>query len=158
MKFKILLLSIALACQTAYACSCAEAPPVSKALAAADFVVYGRCQSFSLISESYRIAKIQVKAVFKGENKESETIEIETAADGASCGFGFIAGDYYLIYGYKDGTKLRTNICTRTKLLPQGIYLKTDQEYMALELMKNSAPEKWHTYDPLETGDPFKNK
>ncbi len=134
------------------ACSCAPPPPVSVALAGSDFVIFGRCVSFSIASERHRIAKIEISRIFKG-NTDTKVVEIQTEMNESLCGFNFMAGEHYLIYGGISEEIWRTGLCTRTRGLPES-WASGDGEYAALEMMLTLPPEKWKELDG-NPSDPF---
>jgi hypothetical protein len=138
----------------AEACSCVARPPVSVALAKSDFVIHGRCISFAIHSEDTRTARFEVTRSFKGL-PEKKIIDVATSINGASCGYGFVAGDYYLVYGYADNGSLSTSICTRTKELHLS-HVEDDAEYVALGMMIGAPAESWTGFDPSQGArDPF---
>jgi hypothetical protein len=151
---RALILSLLFASR-ALACSCLSPPPISQSLESSDYVIYGRCISFVIHDDSTRLARFEVVRVFKGE-KIKEVCEVRTGIDGASCGFNFIAGHSYIVYGHATAGKLMTNICTRTKSGgPERI--SDDSEYQALDLMTRHPRSKWKEFDPKEDKtDPFK--
>ena len=152
---KRLILVLLLASPVALACSCLPPPPISEALKASDFVVHVRCLSFAVASEDTRVGQFEIIKTFKGDRLD-RSCSIETPISSASCGFDFIAGNEYLVYGWILDGVLRTNICTRTKwlLLPKNVEL----EYPALEKMVAAPPEKRKEFDLPERApkDPFK--
>lgn len=147
----ILILLMA-ATPLAEACSCISAPAISVALAQSDFVIHGRCVSFSIKSATLRVARFEVMRLFKGKIRK-RIVEISTGINSASCGFSFVAGNYYLVYGNADDGLFGTSICTRTKEL---YHAEDDAEYVALGLMIDSPSEKWKDFDlPQDPQDPF---
>ena len=150
-----LFLGLLLSPSAAFACSCLPSPPISNALKASDFVIHARCTSFAITSDSTRVGIFDIVKVFKGE-KLTESCTIETGISSAGCGFDFIAGNEYLIYGGIFDGVMRTSICTRTMwlYLPRHMEL----EYSALEKMVASPAEKWKDFDLPERDprDPFK--
>jgi hypothetical protein len=145
---KRLFLALLLASRAAFACSCLPPPPISEALRSSDFVVHVRCLSFAVVSEHTRVGQFQIIKTFKGESL-GLSCSIETGISGASCGYDFIAGNEYLVYGRISEGVLHTSICTRTKwlFLPKNVEL----EYPALEKMAAAPPEKWREFDLPET-------
>jgi len=153
-RFFALFFSALTAASIGAACSCIPAPPVSVALAKSDFVLYGRCISFSMASEMTRTARFEIVRLFKGKI-EATAVNILTSMSGGSCGFNFVAGDYYLVYGYAEGDGLRTSICTRTKELYRA-QADEDNEYVALGMMIGVPQEKWKDFDTVsDSQDPF---
>ena len=76
------------------------------------------------IAGSRKIVTITVSRTWKGT--KGKTVKVRTAISGASCGYGFQKGKSYLVYCYKtpkaakEAGILKTNICTRTKLLAKA--------------------------------------
>lgn len=136
----------------AIACSCAPPPPVSVALAGSDFVIFGRCISFSVASERHRLAKIEIIRRFKG-NTDANVIEIHTGISESLCGFDFIAGEHYLIYGGITEGIWRTGLCTRNRGLAES-WASNDREYIALDMMMSLPSERWKEFDG-DASDPF---
>lgn len=141
-----------LASQSLFACSCAPSPPVSEALAGSDFVIYGRCVSFAIVSDRDRVAKIEVARKFKGDGK-AKIVKIHAGISESSCGFDFMVGEHYLIYGSITKGVWRTGLCTRTRNLPKS-WIVDDGEYSALDMMIGLPREKWKDLDGDPT-DPF---
>jgi hypothetical protein len=58
-------------------------------------------------------AKVTVERQFKGAPVKS--VFIVTGRGWGDCGFPFKQGERYLLFMYEDGTRYRTNVCTRSK-------------------------------------------
>jgi hypothetical protein len=108
----------------AWACSCAEPPPVADALAEADQVFYGEVLSIDgpaglgcggVSSADPMAVRIEVRDAWKGTSA-GETVTVETARDGASCGVDFVEGETWLVYA-TDG---RASLCSRTRMAGSG--------------------------------------
>ena len=105
----------------AWACSCAEPPPVADAAAASDLVVYAEVTQRSVVSSgcngtisSADPVEVELEVIegFVGADA-GDTVMVETVRDGASCGVGFAEGERWLVYA-EDG---QTSLCSRTRLL-----------------------------------------
>lgn len=118
-----LLLAMVLLPGTARACTCVVPPPPEEALADADAVFLGKvAQIASARPDENRLARVRVTFVVRESWKGVGSVytDVYTARDGASCGFGFRKEETYLVYAYTDGRTLRTNLCTRTRVLDQA--------------------------------------
>jgi hypothetical protein len=74
---------------------------------------------------SGRLARVEIVEVFRGAAKGE--IEVWTGIGGGDCGFNFIAGQSYLIYANRQGGRIATSICSRTRLVAQAA---EDLEYL----------------------------
>jgi hypothetical protein len=118
------LLSAAPDC--AFACSCVPPGTPQEELERASVVFSGKVLSMKAKQQGQAMSSADPVAVFfetahfwKGQ--PSETVLLETAASGASCGFEFRPGLEYIVYAYRDdqGT-LQASLCSRTNLLEQA--------------------------------------
>ncbi len=114
----------------AYACSCAGPGSPSEELEQFDAVFTGRVvsiqHSFDPDAAPYSprdrtTVGFEVSAVWKGDVQE--TMYVTTAPSDASCGFSFVEGEEYIVYGYDssradDGYSV--GLCSRTALLGQA--------------------------------------
>ena len=149
-----LLLFAAVCSSIVQACSCAATPPISAALASSDVVVFGKCTAFLLVSDHERVARVEVSHTFKGAALPN-IIEVSTSESSASCGFDFVPGRHYIIYGRIVDGVIRTSICTRTTSI-RPVNPIEDEEFIALSLMQGLPPERWREFDLKESpGDPF---
>jgi hypothetical protein len=137
-----------------WACSCAPKQPISVSLARSDAVVYGRCITFSVKSEHERVARFEILKTFKGD-AEVKVLDVTTGESGASCGFDFVAGRYYVVYmRILDGVA-RTSICSRT-MWASGPGSIQDEEFVALSMMHDLPQARWAEFDPKpDPDDPF---
>ena len=114
----------------AYACSCAGPGSPSEELEQFDAVFTGRVvsiqHSLDLDATAYSrrdrtTVGFEVSAVWKGDVQEK--MYITTAPTGVSCGFTFVEGEEYIVYGY-DGNHAddgySVGLCSRTALLGQA--------------------------------------
>ena len=128
----------------AYACSCAGSGSPSEELEQFDAVFTGRVVS---IQHSFdpgvgvrgpgdrTTVGFEVSAVWKGD--VHETMYVTTAPSDASCGFSFVEGEEYIVYGYDTGRAddgYSVGLCSRTALLGQA---QADLD----ELGEGQAPE-----------------
>lgn len=110
----------------AQACSCLSAGPPCQAFWKADAVFLATVKSKSVVtvevdSETKRTeqqvsVRFLVDDVYRGLLGGSD-VEILTGIDSAACGYNFEKGKRYLVYAQEDGNKLRTTLCSRTRLL-----------------------------------------
>ncbi len=114
----------------AYACKCAEPSSPSEELEKSAAVFAGRVVSVrhsydpdavSHSPEDRTTVRFEVSTVWKGAVNES--MYVTTPPTGGSCGFTFIEGEEYIVYGrdssYGDGG-YTVGICGRTALLGQA--------------------------------------
>ena len=113
-----------------YACKCAQPDSPSEEMEKFDAVFAGRVilteHSFDLDAESYTpedrtTVGFEVSTVWKGT--VFEDMYITTPPPGGSCGFAFVEGEAYIVYGsdshYGDDS-YTSGICSRTALLGQA--------------------------------------
>ena len=113
-----------------HACKCAEPGTPSEELEKFSAVFAGRAVSIqhsydpkaaSVSPEDRTTVGFEVSAVWKGTVHED--IYITTPPTGGSCGFTFVEGEEYIVYGhdsnYADGG-YTVGICSRTALLGQA--------------------------------------
>ena len=99
------------------ACSCIAPPPPSDAFENSDAVFLADVTSFERAGEHRRVAKFRLLKRWKGD----KVGEIFTSPNSGLCGFNFITGKTYVIYGFKNQNgELLTNICTRTVSVEQA--------------------------------------
>jgi hypothetical protein len=110
--FCVAVLVIASASVTALGCECPRKRSFEMEMAASDMVFSGEVIGISTSDRSREVA-FRPAIVWKGEKTDSIVIQI--ADLGATCGFNFKQGNQYLVYASHDGKALRTSICTRTK-------------------------------------------
>jgi hypothetical protein len=111
----------------AWACSCVPPEPPAVVLARADAVFLGKVTQIDDPQWLARIvpwlpvtyssadpvyAHFDVSDSWKGVS--TTTVQVETAASSASCGFAFEVGKQYIVYAYDSAGKLMTGLCTRT--------------------------------------------
>ena len=102
----------------AYACSCLQPPAPNQALADARAVFSGKVTNIQQDRYTLNVT-FEVDQQWKGD--EAETIVIQTATSSATCGYPFEVNQTYLVYANQpQGSKLRTDHCSRTTLLNQA--------------------------------------
>jgi hypothetical protein len=104
------------------ACSCAESPPVETELQRSSAVFSGNVIKISDSKNGFIVSSadplyvtVEVNKVWKGQIEER--VVVQTARDGASCGFGFELGREYIVYAQENNGTLSTGLCDRTNLL-----------------------------------------
>lgn len=122
----LLLVAGLAAAPAARACMCLEPPPPAQAMEQAGAVFSGRCVKVERTERETAYGKLpqlravlEVKAAWKGLDGQTlrpRTVVVWTGGGGGDCGFGFEAGESYLVYAHQaeDGT-LSTDICTRSR-------------------------------------------
>jgi Carboxypeptidase regulatory-like domain len=126
MRRLILLIAVlavpGLVTPVANACSCIgpRTPCEAFGTAAAVFVGTairsGKAEPLKDKSEPYGapvVVKFTVEQSYLGV--DGTEIEVFTGSGGGDCGYEFKIGERYLVYAYRDHTRLITGICTRTK-------------------------------------------
>jgi hypothetical protein len=121
-----LSLSLLLTSREAEACSCRPPPPPERALEAAEAVFEARVSSppttksgaggVASTADETRVP-LKVLRAWKGAGVEAgRDVTLLTPSGSASCGYGFKAGESYVIYAARSPSgDLATNICTRTR-------------------------------------------
>lgn len=123
----------------AWACSCA--PPGSvNSFDRADVVFTGDVVSKhdpakpgEVVSSGRMIRwTFDVRSVQKGKTADPQVVE--SAADGASCGYSFTVGRRYKVYADRDGGALRTNLCAGNQALGAGELAATGEPLYPLAI------------------------
>jgi len=117
----VLIFFIALFIKISYkpanACSCLKPPPPleAKERAAAVFsgTVIGQESSQFEVKVNFK-----VRRVWKGNI--GDTVSVITNTNSAACGINFRDRQSYLVYAFKNENQLRTNLCSRTKLIDRA--------------------------------------
>jgi hypothetical protein len=65
-----------------------------------------------------RRVTLQVSEVWKGP--QTETLEVTTPRDGATCGYNFKEGQEYLVYAYGKEEALKVDLCSQTRPLSRA--------------------------------------
>ena len=106
-----------------WACSCQTPGPPSKELERAAAVFMGEAASVREFPQIFGVSgntdpttvRFKVKTVWKGA--ESHTRYVNTARNGASCGYTFIEGTEYVVYS-PNGSYV--SLCSRTRPLSEA--------------------------------------
>jgi hypothetical protein len=72
---------------------------------------------FGMSVPSRRVT-LQVSEVWKGP--QTETLEVTTPRDGATCGYNFKEGQEYLVYAYGKEEPFKVDLCGETRLLSRA--------------------------------------
>jgi hypothetical protein len=118
------LLSAAPDC--AFACSCIRPGTPQEELERSAVVFSGKVQNMKVRQQGpAQSSDDPVTVVFETtkfwKGQPSQTLVLETAASGASCGFEFQQGQEYIVYAFgADGGALQASLCSRTQLLGQA--------------------------------------
>ena len=107
---------------TALACSCARPPEPLSSLDSSKAVFAGQVTNIDLpISAGHIRLSDRVKVSFEvaqsWKGPLDRIITVSTASSGAMCGYGFKAGEEYLVYAGGDDNRLWVSLCSRTMLL-----------------------------------------
>jgi hypothetical protein len=95
----------------AYACSCVPARPPAEARDEAQAVFSGTVRVVQPNAAGVLVT-FDVNQLWKGP--EGAELTLSTSGNSASCGFEFVPGEQYLVYGFAQDGELSTNLCTRT--------------------------------------------
>ena len=107
----------------ALACSCIPPQPIPESVDGATRVFLGKVVSLKRDDVFGLRVTFQVSEHFKG--KPVDTLWVETAADGAMCGYPFQKGLAYVVYAHGEEGALRAHTCSRTTLAQPGSDLET---------------------------------
>lgn len=99
------------------ACSCVMPPGPEAARDASDAVFSGKV---TRVVPGGRMLKVTLQVDRSWKGASCGEVTLETAADGATCGFGFEEGKTYLVYAAGEEGGLTTNLCTRTRSIDQA--------------------------------------
>lgn len=98
----------------AYACSCVPARPPLESRDEAQTVFSGTVSAVQGEAGGLLVT-FDVDRIWKGP--EGSSLTLTTSESSASCGYEFVQGESYLVYGMAQDGRLTTNLCTRTVLL-----------------------------------------
>lgn len=106
---------------TAQACSCVPPPPPQQALAEAAAVFAGTVRAIvpADAAGSALLVTFDVQQSWKGP--QGPQITLATAASSASCGYEFVAGEAYLVYGVVQEGRISASLCSRTAALGSAV-------------------------------------
>lgn len=123
--------SVLIASGRAQACSCTPLPTPEEAAQQADAVFLGTVERFVEVIQRAspemtglfgkpqhlewrrRQATLTVKTVWKGS--VGPLVDVVTGMGAGDCGYEFVVDQEYLVYAYRDETRLMTDLCTRTR-------------------------------------------
>ncbi len=123
----IALAAIAVLPESAAACSCGGDRPPCAAVWKADAVFVGTVRSLDAVGHDalgrpYQstLVTLDVERTFVG--RPVAQLQLFTALDGASCGYGFAQRQRYLVYAYatQPGAPLTVSSCSRTRRLSEA--------------------------------------
>ncbi len=133
---------------SAFACSCA--PPLTplEELDRSAAVFSGKVANIKEDSSrsAYEV-RFFVERSWKGDFADRDfapSVTVFTALDSAACGYAFEEDEKYLVYAYRSGESLDTNICSRTQPLGNA------QEDL------NALGAEWKIYKAKAEGQVFK--
>ena len=119
---------VALLPDCASACSCGGGAPFRVLAKGADAsavfsgevmnVEEGSSTRMFGMSVPSRRVTLQVSEMWKGP--QTETLEVSTPRDGATCGYNFKEGQEYLVYAYGKEEPFKVDLCTETKPLSKA--------------------------------------
>ncbi len=116
-------LALLLAVDTAdtLACSCLNPGPPCQSYFQSDVVFVGTVRDIVRVKGSDVDSDVRVdfEGAVASRGVQGASITVFTSDGTASCGYPFKRGERYVVYGYrsKDGTGIRTSICSRTREL-----------------------------------------
>jgi hypothetical protein len=129
----LVVASVALYPTSAEACTCVGSGQACEATWNSGAVFRARVVSITPQPESQsgmvrsRSVRLRVLEAFLGVDVAE--IDVDTASDEGACGYGFEVGRDYVVYAYKNGERLWTGICTRTRTVEEAeedlAYLRT---------------------------------
>jgi len=102
----------------AYACSCIQPGPPADALDQSEAVFSGTVAEVVPQANGVLVT-FDVNEVWKGPNGPQLTLS--TSGSSASCGYDFVQGEEYLVYGFAQEGELATGLCTRTAPLANAV-------------------------------------
>lgn len=98
-----------------FACSCIQPKPPLESLDDANVVFIGKVNSIETISNINKI-NFQVNKTIKWD--ETDTIQVTTLRDSATCGYSFEEWKDYIVYSnLNENNELNVSLCSRTNLL-----------------------------------------
>jgi hypothetical protein len=118
-----------------------------------DAVFLGAVRSMSTIEGTpdspypRRLVMFAIERAFRGV--QVPTADVTTGMGGGDCGYAFKLGERYVVYAYraKDGSRLGTGICSRTRLASQAA---EDLRYFE---QLPSAPSSGHVFGVITHSD-----
>jgi hypothetical protein len=129
MKLTLAILASVLFSGNALACSCKASPPPVPSLKRSHAVFLGQVTDLKRHKDHGKLVTFKVQDSWKG--KQGDSIIVRTGNGGGDCGYSFVNGKSYLVYGYSSKGVLWTSICSRTRPLD-----KADDDIKALDAFK----------------------
>ena len=118
-------------------------PSIEESVQNSDVIFIGKCIAGEFIEEGdinspseykYKVVwTFEVQKQIKGQYK-SVKIQVETGIGSGDCGFPFVFGFSYLVYGKLIESNIETDICSRTKIA--GVYPINIDDKAKVELEK----------------------
>ena len=118
MKLILLILAAVFLGTEIMACKCAPPPPPVPSLKKCHAVFLGQVVSLKQHREYGKLVTFKVQDSWKG--KRGDTIVVRTGNGGGDCGYSFVKGKNYLVYGYNSKGTLWASICSRTRPLDRA--------------------------------------
>jgi hypothetical protein len=150
----VMLLTTIMRPGPAFACSCMIPGPPEEALEQASVVFAGRLvdtqrpQAGGEVNTADLSAyRFEVSRVWKGD--VTSTVTIGSAMSSASCGYEFVIGEEYIVYGFEQDGIVQTGLCTRTAPLANA-----DEDLAALGEGQLPAPGDDPTLVDPQPGSP----
>src|SRR5690606_4132600 len=112
----------------AEACTCVPSGPPCEAAWRTDAIFLARVVSIATrpgATFGPRTVNMRILTAFRGI--EGESVEVTTGAGAGDCGYDFEAGRDYLVYAYRNGGRLATGICNRTRPIEEA---EEDLDYL----------------------------
>ena len=89
-----------------------------------DVVFVGTVRDIATVSgaDLHSRVRVEFEDVSASRGAQGTELSVFTSDDSASCGYAFIPGERYVVYAYrsKDGARIHTSICSRTRRLVDG--------------------------------------
>lgn len=106
------LLAMLLAPREVAACSCVR-PSFDEARSSSAAIFEGRVDEIAPVEGADEVrVRFHVTQAWRGV--EHESVVIQTASNGAACGYTFEAGQHYLVYAGRRDETLVVSLCSRT--------------------------------------------
>ena len=119
-----LALLLAVDTADALACSCMNPGPPCQNYFQSDVVFVGTVRDIATVSGADRDSRVRVEFedVSASRGAQGTELTVFTAGDSAACGYAFTPGERYVVYASrsKDGARIHTSICSRTRRLAAG--------------------------------------
>lgn len=117
----LLCLVLLTSAEDAFACSCMVPPEAEKAFQESSVVFIGRVERVleSPLKKGMKEVRFALMSSFKGteEVQETRSVLVYTALTEEACGYNFIPGQEYLVFGTGTPASFQVSFCSRTKIL-----------------------------------------